>query len=51
MKKPVYYVLIGVLLVVFGISAFMVVNYFFKGSQEADSYDKLAQLASGEATT
>jgi len=35
---------------VFGISAFMVVNYFVKGSQEADSYDKLAQLASGEAT-
>ena len=50
MKKPVYYVLIAVLLLVFGFSSFMVVRYFVKGSQEADSYDKLAQLASGEST-
>ena len=50
MKKPVYYVLIAALLLVFGISSFMVVRYFVKGDQEADSYDQLAQLASGEAT-
>ena len=50
MKKPVYYVLIAALLLVFGFSSFMVVRYFVKGSQEADSYDQLAQLASGEST-
>ena len=50
MKKPVYYVLIAVLLLVFGFSSFMVVRYFVKGSQEAGAYDQLAQLASGEST-
>lgn len=50
MKKPVYYALIAVLLVVFGVSAFLVVNYFVKGSQEAEQYDKLAQIATGESS-
>ena len=45
MKKPIYFVLIAALLLVFGISSFMVVRYFVKGDQEADAYDQLAQLA------
>ena len=31
MKKPIYYVLIGVLLLVFCFSAFQIANYFIKG--------------------
>ena len=55
MKKPVYYALIGILLVVFAVSAFFVVNYFVKGNQQANQFDDISQLASNpptpEATT
>ena len=46
MKKPVYYVLIGVLLLVFCFSAFQIVNYFIKGREKANQFDELSQLAS-----
>jgi len=51
MKKPVYYALIVALLLVFGFSAFMVVNYFIEGGQQADRYDELSQMASTPSTT
>jgi len=46
MKKPIYYVLIVVLLIVFGVSAFMVVNYVAEGKKQASQYEDLSQLAS-----
>lgn len=50
MKKPVYYVLIGVLLLVFCFSAFQIANYFIKGREKANQFDELSQIAS-QATT
>ena len=50
MKKPVYYVLIGVLLLVFCFSAFQIVNYFIKGREKANQFDELSQLASQSTT-
>ena len=50
MKKPVYYALIAVLLVVFGVSAFLVVNYYVKGNQQANQFEDLSQLASNPTT-
>ena len=46
MKKPIYYVLIGVLLLVFCFSAFQIANYFIKGREKANQFDELSQLAS-----
>lgn len=50
MKKPVYYVLIGVLLLVFCFSAFQIANYFIKGREKANQFDELSQMVS-QATT
>ncbi len=45
MKKPVYYILLTLTLVVFCFSAFLVVRYFVEGSRQADRYDQLSNLA------
>ena len=50
MKKPIYYVLIGVFLLIFGFSAFQIANYFIQGRQKANQFDELSQMAS-QATT
>ena len=44
MKKAVYICTIVLLLVIFGVSAFMVGNYFWNAKKQADSYSDLAAL-------
>ena len=44
MKKAIYTVTIFVLLVVFGVSAFMVGRYIINGRQQAQNYEELAQM-------
>ncbi len=52
MKKPVYYVLLAILLAVFCISAFLVVNYYIEGQKQAENFDNLSQLVQqGNAQT
>lgn len=44
MKKTVYILAIVLLLVVFGVSAFMVGSYVLEGKEQAEKYDSLAAL-------
>lgn len=44
MKKSVYIVAIVVLLLVFGVSAFMVGSYIVEGKQQEEKYDALSEL-------
>ena len=44
MKKALYTIAIVLLLVVFGFSAFQVVNYFVESKEQADKFDALAQI-------
>ena len=44
MKKTVYILAIVLLLVVFGVSAFMVGSYILEGKEQAEKYDSLAAL-------
>ena len=54
MKKPVYIAAIVLLLLVFGVSAFMVGSYVLEGKEQAEKYDSLSELkdsAKENATT
>lgn len=44
MKKALYIVTIILLLVVFGFSAFQVINYFIEGKETQEQFDALAQI-------
>lgn len=44
MKKAIYIAVIVLLLIVFGVSAFMVGSYFLEGREQADKFDDLAQM-------
>ena len=50
MKKSVYYVLLGLLLLVFAVSTFVVVRYVVQGKQQANQFEDLSQLASNPTT-
>lgn len=49
-KKILFIATVVLLLVAFGVSAFMVVNYLAEGKQQEDRYDQLAQMASQAST-
>ena len=54
MKKPIYIAAIVLLLLVFGVSAFMVGSYLLEGKEQTEKYDSLAALkdsAKENATT
>ena len=44
MKKKLYILAIVLLLVVFGVSAFMVGSYILEGKEQKEKYDSLSQL-------
>ena len=44
MKKPVYIAAIVLLLLVFGVSTFMVGSYILEGKEQAEKYDSLSEL-------
>lgn len=48
MKKTLFIAVILVLVVAFGVSAFMVVNYLADGKQQAERYDELSQIANSQ---
>ena len=48
MKKVLFTVVVLALLAAFGVSAFMVVNYLIDGKKQANRYDELSEIASGQ---
>ena len=44
MKKAIYIVIIVILLIVFGVSAYMVGSYLIENKQQADMYEDLASI-------
>ena len=50
MKKTLFTLTVLLLVAAFGVSAFMVVNYFVDGKQQADRMDALAQAVSDAQT-
>ena len=50
MKKTLFIAVILVLVVAFGVSAFMVGNYLVEGKQQSERYDELSQIANGQTT-
>ena len=50
MKKTMFIAVVLVLLVAFGISAFMVGDYLVEGKKQANRYDELSQIANGQTT-
>lgn len=49
-KKILFIATVALLLVAFGVSAFMVVNYLAEGKQQEDRYGQLAQMVSDAST-
>lgn len=49
-KKFIFTVIIVLLLIVFGVSAFMVGSYLLEGKEQEDRYNQLAQIASNAQT-
>ena len=45
-KKFIFTVIIVLLLIVFGVSAFMVGSYLLEGKEQEDRYNQLAEIAS-----
>ena len=50
MKKTMFIAVVAVLLVAFGVSAFMVGNYLIEGKQQAERFDELSQIAANAQT-
>ena len=44
MKKGIYIAVVIILLVVFGVSAFMVGSYYLEGQKQANKFDQLSQI-------
>ena len=49
-KKILFIVTVAVLVVAFGVSAFMVGNYLVEGKEQEERYDQLAQIANNTTT-
>lgn len=47
MKKPLFFGIVAILLVVFAVSGFFVLRYVIQGKQQADRNDQLASIAAG----
>ena len=45
MKKPLFFGIVAILLVVFAVSGFFVLRYVIQGKQQADRNDQLASIA------
>ena len=50
MKKPVFTIVVILLLIAFGVSAFMVGNYLIDGKKQADRYNELSEIAANAQT-
>ena len=50
MKKGIFIAIIVLLLIVFGVSAFMVGSYYLEGAKQAQQYDQLAQIKEDSKT-
>ena len=50
MKKTMFIAVVLVLLVAFGISAFMVGDYLVEGKKQAERFDELSEIANGQTT-
>ena len=50
MKKPLFFGIVAILLVVFAVSGFFVLRYVIQGKQQADRNDQLASIAAGTTT-
>lgn len=50
-KKLLFFITIGVLVVAFAVSAFLVVDYIMEGKREAEMYEQLAQQATANLPT
>jgi len=51
MKKALFTVTVVLLLIAFGVSAFMVVNYLVEGKQQEDKYNDLSNMVSNAQST
>jgi len=51
MKKALFTVIVLLLLIAFGVSAFMVGSYLLEGKEQEERYDELASIAANAQTT
>ena len=51
MKKGIFIVVVVLLLIAFGVSAFMVGSYLLEGKEQKDRYDELSQIAASARET
>jgi len=51
MKKGIFIVVVVLLLIAFGVSAFMVGSYLLEGKEQKDRYEELAQIAANGRET